>query len=41
MKTTKKLSAKKAVRELKNLRTNDRDQKAASRHCCCRCCRSW
>jgi hypothetical protein len=30
---------KKAVRELKGLRTSDRAKKSAERHRCCRCCR--
>lgn len=37
MTTVKKQT--KAVRELKNLRTTDRDKTAAERHRCCRCCR--
>lgn|GEM_PF-4487030 len=40
MKVSTKTKTKKAVRELKNLRTNDRDKKAAERHYC-RCCRCW
>ncbi len=34
-------SSKKAVRELKALRTTDRSKKAAANHRCCRCCRCW
>ena len=33
------VEAKKAVRELKNLRTEAANKKAADRHRCCRCCR--
>lgn len=39
--TTASRKRTKAVRELKNLRTNDRDKQAAERHCCCRCCRGF
>lgn len=35
------IKRKKAVRELKNLRTKDRAKQAAERHRCCRCCRCF
>lgn len=37
MTTTTQKKTVKAVRELKTLRTNDRDKQAAERHRCCRC----
>jgi len=37
MKTATKKSLKKAVREVKKLRTSQRDKKNAGRHYCCRC----
>lgn len=41
MKTATKVKTKKVARELKNLRTSDRDKKSAERHRCCRCCRCF
>jgi hypothetical protein len=43
MKTETKVAAKKAVREVKNLRTTDSKKVAEHSHCCrcCRCCRCW
>jgi hypothetical protein len=37
--TTATKTPKKAVRELKGLRTSQPAKKAADRHHCCRCCR--
>jgi hypothetical protein len=43
MKTETKAAAKKAVREVKNLRTTDSKKAAEHNRCCrcCRCCRCW
>ena len=37
--TKKNVKRGKVARELKSLRTSNRDKKNAERRCCCRCCR--